>query len=326
LKGGTPTVQSTYQYKYNGKELQTELGLNMYDYGARNYDPTLGRWMNMDPLAEKYIDFSPYNYVLNNPVKFVDPDGMQVDGDYYSATGEWIRNDGVTDDKAYVVIQPPYVDDNGNYADPVNVELSVKNSELLLLASTSYGESSLANNKTEMYAISNAIVNNQSARGNGVTIAETISGYAFAASDGNPRTAEFNSTSPSARNGTSMQDAIGGAINAVNGGHDYSNGATHWAGDDVLSSSEKRATGGLNVIDSSHDVHGVGSKKANGAPVTIYWEDKNRKKTAVRGTYNYTWETTAGYSGKHPKYNRQTGSTFMKKTNNFINATGAPRY
>ncbi|WP_415782677.1 RHS repeat domain-containing protein, partial [Flavobacterium jumunjinense] len=74
--------QSNYNYKYNGKELQTELGLNMYDYGARNYDPAIGRWMNIDPLAEKYIDYSPYNYVLNNPVKFVDPDGMQVDNIY----------------------------------------------------------------------------------------------------------------------------------------------------------------------------------------------------------------------------------------------------
>ena len=42
-----------YNYKYNGKELQDELGLNMYDFGFRNYDPALGRWMNMDAKAEK---------------------------------------------------------------------------------------------------------------------------------------------------------------------------------------------------------------------------------------------------------------------------------
>jgi len=64
-----------YKYKYNGKEWQDELGLNFYDYGARNYDPALGRWMNMDALSEKYYSESPFNYVVNNPVNMIDPDG-----------------------------------------------------------------------------------------------------------------------------------------------------------------------------------------------------------------------------------------------------------
>ena len=62
----------SYQYKYNGKELQ-ETG--MYDYGARFYMPDIGRWGVVDPLAEKYTRMSPYTYVGNNPSMFVDYDG-----------------------------------------------------------------------------------------------------------------------------------------------------------------------------------------------------------------------------------------------------------
>lgn len=63
-------------YRFNGKELDQETG--NYYYGARYYNPKTSIWLSVDPLANKYPDVSPYNFVLNNPIANIDPDGRDV--------------------------------------------------------------------------------------------------------------------------------------------------------------------------------------------------------------------------------------------------------
>jgi RHS repeat-associated protein len=64
-------------YEYNGKELNEDFGLNLSDYGARWYDAAIGRWWSVDPLAEKFLSKTSYNYGMNNPIIMVDPSGME---------------------------------------------------------------------------------------------------------------------------------------------------------------------------------------------------------------------------------------------------------
>ena len=107
------------KYKYNGKELQDELGLNMYDYEARNYDPAIGRWMNIDPLAEHSPNKTPYHYCSNNPTNRIDPTGMCDDPNCTHGTirrwwdtlgrgiGLWGHSDSNTDTKQNNVVVGP---------------------------------------------------------------------------------------------------------------------------------------------------------------------------------------------------------------------------
>ena len=94
---GESSGDEVQPYKYNGKEFDRMHGLDWYDYGARMYDPVIGRWTTVDPLAEKYYSMSPYGYCLDDPVKNIDPYGdvvIPVHGTW-SNTNTWKDLDGI---------------------------------------------------------------------------------------------------------------------------------------------------------------------------------------------------------------------------------------
>ncbi len=88
LPMATSTGQEKNPYKYSGKELETEDGLDLYDFGARQYYPAIAMFDRPDPKAMDYPHLSPYSYCAGNPIRYIDPTGEELR--YYDGDKEYI--------------------------------------------------------------------------------------------------------------------------------------------------------------------------------------------------------------------------------------------
>ncbi len=162
MTGRSYTSSADQRYKFSGKERDASTGLDYF--GARYYESTSGRWLSVDPMADKYPGWSSYNYVEDNPERNVDPDGMEI-GDYYKQDGTYLGSDSQNDDKAYIA-SGVKKNEYGLVTSADNAsELNYTNSELMMLAAVAFSESSVTQNSVgEKYGIASAGINNFHAR------------------------------------------------------------------------------------------------------------------------------------------------------------------
>ncbi len=203
------------------------------DYrGARYYDSDVARFLSLDPAQAEFISWSPYNYVLGNPLSMIDPDGRSA-GDYYSSTGAYLGSDGKKDDKVYVADRK---NKDGTFQNAQ--DLGITHSTFLSFAGMVYNED--RSTQQSAYGIASAMMNYRAfknANGGNVTVAGLLSGT-------------YSSAPKTLGTGAGADLSRAAAINALQGGTDYSNGATHWDGFDFAA----RGTTSPKGVDQGFDI------------------------------------------------------------------------
>jgi len=291
------------KYQYNGKELNDDFGLNWYDYGARYYMPDIGRWGQIDPMAESMASWSPYSYTFNNPLKYTDPTGMAPFGDYFDWNGNYLGSDEEDDEKVYVADSKTNLDGatTFNNARDLGVTMSVFSA----FASMIWNESS--GNKTESYALANATMNFVDEGGSSqLETLEDVALYKNSFARGTSQK-EYDNYIDAGGTGANSRNEVDAAINALMGsknpearanGHfkDYSNSSNGWDGIDLLYSKTSNAHRKYTWSEGSQSVLQGYKKQVNGGVDVDKW------------SYGSNAEITANmYIGKSLFYTVHTG-------------------
>ncbi|NMM48530.1 RHS repeat-associated core domain-containing protein [Flammeovirgaceae bacterium KN852] len=147
------------KFLYNGKELQDDFDLNWMDYGARTYYPEIGRWNQLDPLAELRENNNPYNYVQNNPLNRIDPTG-NIDDWVKDSRGNVVWDANVTSKNDVDLGGREYLGKTGTGINEENGNLITYNSDgTTSESSSSYGEFTMESTKTDFdFVIENNIM------------------------------------------------------------------------------------------------------------------------------------------------------------------------
>ena len=280
-----------FKYKYNGKELQDELGLNVYDYGARIYEPAAPHFWQIDPDTEKYNTQSPYVYADDSPVMFQDINGMgteenQTDFINYE-TGEKTH---IEDGKDQVIainssgmdyMQTSFDTDRSKYDTALNglenstLNLHMTISEFNCIVGTIYSEASNSGPWDESAAIYSVLRNRATADGNTV-LDQTqkpsqVSGY--------PNRGQIFEKGASQAKINRVQKGVAMAIATQK---DYSNGAYNWDGTDYYK--RARYTQGTTFTSSSHNIYKLKANAKSGKTRYGSWSSKFETTNAIGKT------------------------------------------
>jgi RHS repeat-associated protein len=211
-------------YKFNGKELDEEVGL--YYYGARYYEPEVGKFYGIDPMTEKYPNVGGMVYCHSSPVIMVDPDGM---GDYYSMDGSWMSSDGLKDDKTYIQNEngEKFLGPIGNFS-----EVNVSHKEFATMSNVVKHESS--GNKTESLWVAHTA--NNAKDNNAIDYQRKNETLYDQLTDANYSTVPKAARTPlnTSDNSTSANNARAAILDVLTGGADPTGGAVLWDGRDFL--------------------------------------------------------------------------------------------